>query len=205
MPTKYASDYLIQCGIHRSIPILTCFKVIQKVGLCICFYDLLTASEGLIGHGTGLINVKVTFRLIIFRPFRGEVLEGTISESSPAGLRLHIEFFDDITVPGPSNLLDPSRYDPRENTWVWTSEDGSQFYFDKAERVRFRIEEEIWTDQAVDEEGGDLVVERTAQPADGDDEGARARKEEENRRKNRTPWRLVASMQQGGMGVLTWW
>lgn len=89
---------------------------------------------------------------------------------------------------------------------MWTSEDGSQFYFDKAERVRFRVEEEIWTDQAVDEDGGDLVVERAPQPADGDDDdGARARREEDNRRKNRTPWRLVASMQQGGMGVLTWW
>lgn len=33
-------------------------KVIQNIGLCICFYDLLWASEGLIGHGTGLVNVN---------------------------------------------------------------------------------------------------------------------------------------------------
>jgi SHS2 domain found in N terminus of Rpb7p/Rpc25p/MJ0397 len=33
-------------------------KVIQKIGLCICMYDLLSASDGLIGHGTGLINVN---------------------------------------------------------------------------------------------------------------------------------------------------
>jgi DNA-directed RNA polymerase III subunit RPC8 len=33
-------------------------KVIQKIGLCICLYDLLWASEGLIGHGTGLVNVN---------------------------------------------------------------------------------------------------------------------------------------------------
>ena len=31
-------------------------KVIQKIGLCICLYDLLSSSEGLIGHGTGLVN-----------------------------------------------------------------------------------------------------------------------------------------------------
>jgi DNA-directed RNA polymerase subunit E'/Rpb7 len=35
-------------------------KVIQKIGLCICLYDLLSASEGLIGHGTGLVNVNGT-------------------------------------------------------------------------------------------------------------------------------------------------
>jgi DNA-directed RNA polymerase III subunit RPC8 len=35
-------------------------RVIQKIGLCICLYDLLSASEGLIGHGTGLVNVNGT-------------------------------------------------------------------------------------------------------------------------------------------------
>lgn len=37
---------------------LTCFQVIQKIGLCIGFYDLLESSDGLIGHGTGLVNVN---------------------------------------------------------------------------------------------------------------------------------------------------
>jgi len=179
-------------------------KVIQRVGLCICFYDLLSATEGLIGHGSGVINVKVTFRLIIFRPFRGEVLEGTISESTSAGLRLHIELFDDITVPGPNNLLDGTSYDLRESVWVWTTEDGEKFHFDKNERVRFRIEEEIWTDQAADEEGGIIAVEREVEV--GDSEAARRKREEDERkRRNKTPWRLVASMAQGGMGILTWW
>jgi DNA-directed RNA polymerase III subunit RPC8 len=36
-------------------------RVIQKIGLCICLYDLLSASEGLIGHGTGLVNVNGRF------------------------------------------------------------------------------------------------------------------------------------------------
>jgi len=179
-------------------------KVIQKVGLCICFYDLLTATEGLIGHGSGVINVKVTFRLIIFRPFRGEVLEGTISESSPAGIRLHIELFDDITVPGPNNLLEPATYSLKDHVWVWTSEDGGKYHFDKNERVRFRIEEEIWQDQAADEEGGIIAVDR--EPDSGDTEAARRKREEDERkRRGKTPWRLVASMAQGGMGILRWW
>ena len=33
-------------------------QVIQKIGLCICLYDILWTSEGLIGHGTGLVNVN---------------------------------------------------------------------------------------------------------------------------------------------------
>jgi len=33
-------------------------KVIQKIGLCICLYDLLYASDGQIGNGTGLVNIN---------------------------------------------------------------------------------------------------------------------------------------------------
>ena len=35
----------------------TC-KVIQKIGLCLYVYDVLSASDGLIGHGTGIVNVN---------------------------------------------------------------------------------------------------------------------------------------------------
>ena len=80
-------------------------KVIQKVGLCICVYDILTASEGYIGHGTGIANVNgkvpyqicrsipnlqgriVEFRLVVFRPFKGEVLVGKISSSTEHGIK----------------------------------------------------------------------------------------------------------------------
>ena len=33
-------------------------KVIQKIGLCICVFDILQASDGRIGHGTGIVNVN---------------------------------------------------------------------------------------------------------------------------------------------------
>ena len=35
----------------------TC-KIIQKIGLCLYVYDVLSASDGLIGHGTGIVNVN---------------------------------------------------------------------------------------------------------------------------------------------------
>ena len=37
---------------------LTPDSVVHKVGLCVCMYDLLKASDGLIGHGTGNVNVN---------------------------------------------------------------------------------------------------------------------------------------------------
>jgi DNA-directed RNA polymerase III subunit RPC8 len=85
--------------------------VIQKIGLCIGFYDLLESSDGLIGHGTGLVNVNgmfstadapnsctskvgtlltldsVKFRLIVFRPFKGEIIMGKITGASENGIK----------------------------------------------------------------------------------------------------------------------
>lgn len=39
-------------------------KVIQKIGLCICLYDLTYASDGLIGNQTGFVNVIGIFPLL---------------------------------------------------------------------------------------------------------------------------------------------
>ncbi|KAL5444309.1 hypothetical protein PMIN05_003293 [Paraphaeosphaeria minitans] len=47
-------------AIKDAINIKYANKVIHKVGLCITMWDMLKASEGLIGHGTGLVNVNGT-------------------------------------------------------------------------------------------------------------------------------------------------
>lgn len=90
--------------------------MIQKIGLCICLYDLLWTSEGLIGHGDGFVNINckshwsplsssasdkptAEFRMVVFRPFKGEVMMARIRSSTPAGINLRTDFFDDIFVP----------------------------------------------------------------------------------------------------------
>ncbi|KAI9709322.1 MAG: DNA-directed RNA polymerase III subunit rpc25 [Bogoriella megaspora] len=91
-------------------------KVIHKVGLVICFFDLVKASDGLIGNGTGLVNVVVSMR-----------------------------FFEDIWVPCPRGIPSPGGYDKGEKRWYWEADAGRLFY-DNHEPVRFRIESEIWND-----------------------------------------------------------
>jgi DNA-directed RNA polymerase III subunit RPC8 len=83
-------------------------KVIQKIGLCICLWDVLWTSEGLIGHGTGLVNVNgnytililpsiyrhpptsntyvVEFRMVVFRPFKDEVIIARITSQTREGI-----------------------------------------------------------------------------------------------------------------------
>lgn len=98
----------IKCAIQdSSFQFLNAYfaQVIQKIGLCISFYDLLESSDGLIGHGTGLVNVNgrlcqhflkseiftdyhtVKFRMIVFRPFKGEIMLGKISSGTEHGIK----------------------------------------------------------------------------------------------------------------------
>lgn len=65
---------------------------------------MLESSDGLIGHGTGLVNVNgkierillldsvaesmtVKFRMIVFRPFKGEILLGKIASGTEHGIK----------------------------------------------------------------------------------------------------------------------
>lgn len=121
-------------------------KVVHKHGLCLGLYDIISTSEGLIGHGTGIVNVNVEFRLIVFRPFKGEILQGRISSNSIEGIRISMDFFDDIFVPGPHMLFENSSYNGEEDAWVWKTEAGLELFFDRNETVRFRVEAETWTD-----------------------------------------------------------
>ncbi|EEA22214.1 DNA-directed RNA polymerase III complex subunit Rpc25 [Talaromyces marneffei ATCC 18224] len=157
-------------------------KVIQKIGLCIGFYDLLKSSDGLIGHGTGLVNVNVTFRLIVFRPFKGEILLGKIASASEEGLKINLEFFGDITVPA-ALLFDGSRFDLAENIWIWETGENT-YYYDIGEIVRFRVESEEWHDQRPT--GPDRVEAQTAS-------------------ENKPPYSIRASMMMEGLGLVSWW
>lgn len=109
-------------------------QVVQKIGLCICLWDILWTSEGLIGQGDGFVNVNgmhgttisvvsiltddtVEFRMVVFRPFKGEVIVARIADQSAEGinrqffrsmlclpyskylLAVATDFFDDIFVP----------------------------------------------------------------------------------------------------------
>ncbi|EEH17503.1 DNA-directed RNA polymerase [Paracoccidioides brasiliensis Pb03] len=158
-------------------------KVVQNVGLCIGFYDLLEASDGLIGHGTGLVNVNVKFRLIVFRPFKGEIILGKITSGTENGIRISVEFFNDIFIP-PSLLLDGARFDFTDQVWIWDNGEGAVFYFDIGETVRFRVEAEEWHDlvpDGPDAQQGESVVEK------------------------KPPYSIIGSMQIAGLGLVSWW
>ncbi|KAF1999402.1 DNA-directed RNA polymerase III [Amniculicola lignicola CBS 123094] len=160
-------------------------KVIQNVGLGMTMWDLLEASEGLIGHGTGLVNVNVTFRLLTFRPFRSELLLGKIRRSTPEGITMNLDFTFDVYIP--FEYLPPGTvWSAADSVFIWHTEDGQELFFDRGEPSLFRVVDEEWTDQKPglvhrDDDGGIVEAERGV------------------------AWRVIGSMAQAGLGPTLWW
>ncbi|KAL9110073.1 MAG: hypothetical protein Q9227_005412 [Pyrenula ochraceoflavens] len=177
-------------------------KVIQKIGLCMYMYDLLDASEGLIGYGDGTVNVNVRFRLLVFRPFHSEVLLGRVIALSPTGIRISVDFFEAITV-SPDLLFENMKFVPDDETeagggWLWDN-DGNELWIDLGDTVRLRVEREEWRDQTPK---GPVISREDGTMAVGEVNGLREGEDVEHERE---PYRIVASMNAGGMGPLTWW
>ncbi|KAL9062582.1 MAG: hypothetical protein Q9157_008795 [Trypethelium eluteriae] len=106
-------------------------RVIQGVGLCICLWDLLEASEGRIGNGTGIAHVNIS-----------------------------LDFFDDIWVPCPIGLPKPSSFDESEGVWMWNSQNGDAAY-DESEQASMTEDGlgpiRWWDEEAEGEEGEEEV------------------------------------------------
>ncbi|KAK0703613.1 RNA polymerase III subunit Rpc25-domain-containing protein [Lasiosphaeria miniovina] len=157
-------------------------KVVQKLGLFICLWDILWTSEGLIGHGTGLVNVNVEFRMVVFRPFNSEVMVARIASQSREGIHLATDFFHDIFVPY-SELPDGTEFEPADGLWVWKEED-QQMYYDNNEMVRFQVISEEWHDQT------------PTGPVDAAEEPASSLL---------PPYKITGSMKGPGLGCYLWW
>ncbi|KIW07764.1 uncharacterized protein PV09_01692 [Verruconis gallopava] len=194
-------------------------RVLQNVGLCLFLWDVLRASEGLIGQGDGMINVNVEFRLVVFRPFKGEILQGVILDSSsPEGIRIGLDFFADIWIPAPTNLPEDSRLLTSEAkpVWVWNpnaSEDplnddlSDAYFYEVDETVRFRVEDEIWHNTGpekadfLENPNGDLTI-RTHVAAGGFQKAA---DEKETAKQSPVPYAIIGSMAAAGLGCVHWW
>eukprot|EP00968_Pinguiococcus_pyrenoidosus_P017364 scaffold1726_cov260-Pinguiococcus_pyrenoidosus.AAC.9 len=115
------------------------------------FFDFDELAQGFIYPADGTARYDVAFRLVCFRPFVGEVLTGVISSADKDGLRVSMNFFDDVVIPG-HFLQSPSEYRAEENLWVWKYENEDEdededadpdaesvFAFNVGEPIRFRV------------------------------------------------------------------
>ena len=60
-------------------------KVVPKFGLCITLLDVLHVGEAHLHPGHASQQITVDFRLVVFRPYVGEVMTGNVVASDAKG------------------------------------------------------------------------------------------------------------------------
>ncbi|CAB4067038.1 RPC8 [Lepeophtheirus salmonis] len=102
-------------------------KVVLNVGLAVCLFDILEIGDSFVFPGDGASHTHVQFRLLVFRPFMEEIINGKIKSCSKDGVQISLGFFEDIWVP-PESLQNPYRFDEADQVWVWEypTEDGGK-------------------------------------------------------------------------------
>ena len=115
-------------------------KVVPGLGLCVTLHDILHVGESQLYPGSGSHHTVVEFRLVVFRPYIGEVMTGNVVACDQAGVRVSLGFFDEIHVP-PRHLQQPSSWSDDEGVWVWDVTPDHQLFLDLDNPLRFRVEE----------------------------------------------------------------
>jgi len=110
-------------------------RVLPGVGLVVRVHELLEIGEGVVAQGEGAVQVKIRARLCCFRPFEGEIIEGTITSCDGSGVHVTLGFFDTVLV-SPDAL--PQPVTAHQGAWVWAYE-GSHFWLESGARVRCRV------------------------------------------------------------------
>jgi DNA-directed RNA polymerase III subunit RPC8 len=105
--------------------------------LCISFYDFVDIGDPYVYPSEGAAHQLVKFRLIVFRPFVGEIIVGKITSSNKDGIKVSVDFFDDILIPA-SLLQNPSVFNSEEGLWIWKYEE-NDLTLDIGEEVYFTV------------------------------------------------------------------
>eukprot|EP00049_Salpingoeca_infusionum_P026162 m.24187 g.24187 ORF g.24187 m.24187 type:complete len:202 (+) comp8566_c0_seq1:1004-1609(+) len=128
-------------------------KVVHKVGLCICLFDIESVGDSQIYPSDGAAHIQTVFRMVVFRPFVGELLRGTIrSCSRDEGIHVSLgNFFGDVLLE-PDSLKSGVTFNEAKQLWVWQYEDDEgtehQLGYDIGEEILVKVQEEVFTDVA---------------------------------------------------------
>lgn len=162
-------------------------KVFLNVGLCIALHDILEIGDSYILSDDGSSHTKVRFRYVVFRPFMEEILVGKIRSCNSEGVHVSMGFFEDIFIPS-NKLQYKSRFDPADPVWIWEYDTGDgekhDLFMDQGEIIRFRIVKETFVDSL---------------PNNSSESG------ETTESQSVPPYALEATIDEPGLGLLTWW
>ncbi|SCU97883.1 LAMI_0F11914g1_1 [Lachancea mirantina] len=173
-------------------------RIIPHVGLCITVFDVLAVDEGQLKPGDGASYINTTFRALVFKPFVGEIITGWISQCTAEGIKVSLlGVFDDVFIPQ-KMLFEGCFFSPDDSAWVWPMDEETKLYFDVNEKIRFRVEQEVFVDVKPKSPKEREIEEQEQQEAQA--AGTQSAKKD-------TPpaYALLGSCQTDGMGLVGWW
>ena len=145
-------------------------KVVPQIGFCIGAYDITEIGDGKLPPGDGASHFDVHVTLLVWRPIDGEVIEGQICDCTPRGIRVSLQFFDDIWVE-PKHMFQGCKFFPArgDNTAYWKFvQDGQDmddedegFFFDNGIKIRVKFEScDYFTKQQTNLSGEPITVKK---------------------------------------------
>ena len=111
-------------------------QALGSAGLCVAVHKVLGYSPGEVLHSEGSVQFNVRCQLMMFRPFKGEVLEGTVAACLSEGAVVDCGVARAF-IPR-ERLQQPSEFDEQEGVWVWR-ESGEDLYMEVGHTVRFSV------------------------------------------------------------------
>ncbi|KAE8540409.1 hypothetical protein D1P53_003354 [Cryptococcus gattii VGV] len=180
-------------------------KLVPEKGLALSVFDILTAEDGKVTWGNGLMYYKVSFRLMLFAPFVGEVIVGRVLSTTKSYIRVSLGFFQDIYIV-PSLLPPNSAYDPQQKAFFWVASDdestltqeqllntvvSERLYIDPGEAIRFRVDSIEWQDVRPTPQA--MLAEMNGEAVEGKDPIEKA------------GFKILATIAESGLGVTAWW
>lgn len=130
-------------------------KVVKNAGLMIYFVGFDGVDHADIDDDGGLLY-SVTFKMIAFKPYIGEIIEGVIVGSDSTGLTVSLGFFNDVKIPC-SDLREPKSIDSNTKLWSWDYENHKLYYFIDS-TIRFKVSNILFNDQVNDNEMPSMVI-----------------------------------------------
>ena len=225
--------------LHREIDALYPNRVLMDVGLVIGRYDECDLTDAKkrkfitkLGHGVcegSSAHFRVSFAVIVFRPFVGEVMVGKIVDSAESGVTVSTGFFAAIFVPA-YWMLNPSVYE--NGVWVWIpaydedeggvedeKEDAAEqqrYEMSIGAEVRFRVKSIHYTRVTATAKGMQAVTSSTASSSgqmnskDDSQQDGPVRRRSSSVGLNDTisvpsAMHIVASICEDGLGLTSWW
>ncbi|CAH0489550.1 unnamed protein product [Peronospora farinosa] len=190
-------------------------KVITDVGLCITLYDFVRIGDAFVHPSDGTSHSQVEFRMVVFRPFVGEVLKGRIVSCTEEHIRVSMDFVQDIIIPSYA-LQTPSYFDTTERLWVWKYAEGQEkFYMDLHEDIRFRVTNINFTRVTKTAKGIQATTTEATEKAEKDGSTEDMRQSLARRRSSSvdlsdndpTPSaiHILGTIDEDGLGLSSWW